>query len=108
MYRRIPAIMIFALAFGIQSAHAAAAQDLPSVAVRSADLDLSSADGTAVLYQRIRNASERVCAGFDGAGLTRRTAFRECVQTLISNTVAKVNQPTLTAYAKSTARKPSI
>ena len=108
MYRLIPAMMIFALALGIQSAHAAAPQDLPSVAVRSADLDLSSADGITVLYQRIKNASEQVCAGFDGAGLTRRSVFRECVQTVIGNTVAEVNRPTLTAYANSNVRKPSI
>src|SRR5580700_8324237 len=65
MFRFTTTMMIFALALGLQSAHAAPLQDVPSVVVHFADLDLLRSEGATVLYQRLKGAAETVCAPLD-------------------------------------------
>ena len=98
MYRFTTTMMIFALALGFQSAYAAPPENVPSIVVHFADLDLSRSEGARVLYQRLKGAAETVCAPLDDRDLARRMSFKACVQNAISTAVAKVNQPTLTAY----------
>lgn len=98
MYRFTITMMIFALALGFQSAHAAPPQNVLSVVVHFADLDLSRSEGAAVLYQRLKSAAETVCAPLDDRNVARHMRFKSCVQTAISTAVAKVDQPALTAY----------
>ena len=98
MYRFTIKMMIFALALGFQPAHAAPPENVPSVVVHFADLDLSRSEGATVLYQRLKGAAETVCAPLDDRNLARHMGFKACVQTAISTAVAKVDQPALTAY----------
>jgi UrcA family protein len=98
MYRFTTTMMIFALALGFQSAYAAPPQNVPSVVVHFADLDLSRSEGARVLYQRLKGAAETVCAPLENRDLARHMKFKACVQSAISTAVAKVDQPTLAAY----------
>jgi UrcA family protein len=109
MYR-FTMMMIFALALGFQSAHAAPPQDASSVVVHFTELDLSRSEGAAVLYQHLKGAAERVCAPLDERSLVRQMSYTACVRDAISAAVAKVNQPTLNAYyeAKTHRRNATI
>ena len=114
MYRFTTTMMIFALALGFQSAHAAPPQNVPSdvlsVVVHFADLDLSRSEGATVLYRRLKGAAQAVCAPLDGGDLARHWSFKVCVQNAISTAVAKVDRPALTAYyeAKTNGRNATI
>jgi UrcA family protein len=98
MYRFTTHTMMFALALGFQSAHAAPPQAVRSIVVRFAELDLSRIQGASILYQRLKGAAGTVCAPLDDRELARHISFTACVQNSISTAVAKVNQPALTAY----------
>jgi UrcA family protein len=100
MYR-FTTMMIFALVLGFQSAHAASPENVPSVVVHFADLDLSRSEGATVLYQRLKGAAETVCAPLDDRDIARHFRFKACVQSAISAAVAKVDKPALTAYHES-------
>ena len=93
-------IMIFGLGLSIQLAHADPPQDVHFVHVRFADLDLTRSEGAAVLYQRVRAAAKTVCASLEARDLASQIRFRDCLETAIGSAVAKVDQPTLTAYYK--------
>ena len=102
MYRLTTTIMIFGLGLSSQLAHAAPPQDVLSVDVHFADLDLSRSEGAAVLYQRLEAAARTVCAPLDARtrDLATQMRFKGCVQTAIGSAVAKVDRPVLTAYYK--------
>jgi UrcA family protein len=73
-------------------------RDAPSVTVSFSDLDLSKPRGTATLYTRIRNAARTVCGTIDIALVEEKVNWDECVDRSIANAVAKVGDPSLTAY----------
>jgi UrcA family protein len=98
MYRFTTMITNLALGLTLQSAYAASPQDLPSRTVQFADLDLSSAQGGAVLYERLRAAAETVCAPLDDRQIARHLKFNKCVKSALSSAVTKIDRPTLTAY----------
>jgi UrcA family protein len=100
MYRFTSTMMVFALALGFDLAHAASPQDAPSVIVHFADLDLSHGQAAGVLYQRLKETAETLCAPLDDRDLGAHLRFKACVQNAISTAVVKVDRPTLTAYYK--------
>ena len=110
MYRFTTTMMILALAPGLQSAHAAAPENEPSVVVHFADIDLSRSEGTTALYRRLKGAAETVCAPLDDRDLARQMSFKACVQSAISTAVARIDVPALTAYhtAKTHGRNATI
>jgi UrcA family protein len=77
-------------------ATAAQAADLPQVHVNYGDLNVNSAAGSAVLYQRIRSAAEHVCPTSDVRGLASVTAAKTCKARAIGEAVAAVHSPALT------------
>jgi UrcA family protein len=81
----------------------------PQAIVKYADLDLSTSQGAAVLYNRIRVASEGVCAPFDGGDLNSKSHAKACVQRAIEGAVAKVDRPALFAVytAKHEVQQPA-
>jgi UrcA family protein len=101
MYRFTTTMMIFGLALGFQSAHAASPENVPTVVVHFADLDLSRSEGAIVLYRRLKGAAATVCAPLDDREIARHVSFEACVQSAISAAVAKVDKPALTAYLES-------
>jgi UrcA family protein len=102
MYRFASTMLIFALSLGAQLIHADPAPDALSVTVHFADLDLTRSAGAAVVYQRLKSAAETVCGVESGSVRSRdlgsQKRFQECIWSAIGTAVAKVDQPTLTAY----------
>lgn len=66
--------------------------------VSYADLNLNGESGARVLYGRLRMAAIQVCAPFKGDSLREKTNWRECFDQAIARSVAKIDEPLLTAY----------
>jgi UrcA family protein len=73
------------------------AADVPSVIVSYADLDLSNPAGADTLYERIKAAARKVCAPLATKELSRIGLWRDCYEQAVSNAVATIDRPTLTA-----------
>jgi UrcA family protein len=88
----------FALAvvLGLLGSAQALASVPPSVKVNYADLNLSTQAGAQTLYNRIAGAARTVC-GFPGSTLLDQSIWKACYRDAISEAVAKVNSPLLTA-----------
>ncbi len=90
---RLAALASLVCAFGASPAWS---DPLPSVTVRYADLDLSTNAGATTLFHRIRGAAKGVC-GTPGTSIVEQMDWRGCVDSAVSNAVAAVNSPMLTA-----------
>jgi UrcA family protein len=78
------------------SARAANANtDAPTLTVRYADLNLSTEQGSLVLYGRIVRAAQQVCAVDDIRDLRAFNAAKLCRAQAIANAVRDVNSPML-------------
>jgi UrcA family protein len=71
--------------------------DAPQVVVHYADLNVSSPQGAAVLYVRIRRAADSVCPGINLSDLASKARKYACVHKAIADAVITVNQPALFA-----------
>jgi UrcA family protein len=60
------------------------------------DLDLSTLEGAQALYTRIKTAARHVCA-YEGRDISGQAFSKACYQGAITDAVAKVNNPLLTA-----------
>jgi UrcA family protein len=80
--------------------------DAPRATVKYADLSISTPQGAAALYARIRAAAYNVCSEFDSYHNIGALVERErCVNAAIDAAVTKVNSPALSAvYASKTGR----
>ena len=71
-----------------------------SETVQFADIDTTNVHGTAVLYERIKNAAESVCRDLEpGRSLALMRPYANCMHVVLSNAVADINRPAVTAYA---------
>jgi|SRR5712675_2513914 len=61
--------------------------------VRYHDLNLNQAEDVATLYARIRRAAAEVCTSSAASSMQR-----DCYQEAISSAIARVNNPSLSAY----------
>src|SRR5258708_12949784 len=96
MYRFTTTMMIFVLGLGYQPANAPSPGGVPSVTVHFADLDLSHSQGVTVLYRRLKDAAETVCAAQNGRDFGSQMRFKACCQAALSTAVTKPRQPPLT------------
>ncbi|HXY97673.1 MAG TPA: UrcA family protein [Steroidobacteraceae bacterium] len=103
---RLRAAMAFtALATGtaigaVGSAHAASA-DSPALKVRYSDLNLSTEQGSLVLYGRIVDAARQVCTVESIRDLRAVAASKTCREQAIAQAVRDVNSPMLASvYAE--------
>ena len=80
------------------AAQAAAKDGTRSVTVRISDLDITTQQGAATAYARIRNAAREVCGPVDIALPDERAFWDHCVSESIINAAAKVDSPSFTAY----------
>ena len=79
------------------TAHEGDGEPLTKV-VSFADLNLNGAPGVQTLYGRLRLAAAEVCAPFRGNSLREKTKWHECFDPALARSVAKVDEPRLTAY----------
>jgi UrcA family protein len=85
---------VAATATGVASA-TSPADDVPSVVVRYADLDLATDHGVRVLYARIAQAASAVCPEVPESNLHALALSRACQQQAIARAVRAVNSPLL-------------
>jgi UrcA family protein len=71
--------------------------DAPQATVKFGDLHISSPEGAAVLYGRIKSAAKSVCSQFDGPGVHAYQQRNACINKAMRDSVTKVNAPTLFA-----------
>jgi UrcA family protein len=76
---------------------AQAGESLPHKVVSIKGLNLSSTEGAAVVYGRIKNAANEVCGMYDRFNLSQSHAIQICVNEAVSRAVAQVNSPVLTS-----------
>ena len=88
----------FALGFGTISA-AADNFGVPQANIRFGDLNLATAQGAKVLYERIMSASYAVCQSFDRDRNDNADplALHACVKQIIADAVKKIGKPALYA-----------
>ena len=90
--------------FSLIAAGAAQADsfNIPATTVKYADLDLSHKAGEAVLYQRINQAAQTVCASLNMSDsvspLSLGNAYKACLRNAVSGAVARIDRPEFTAF----------
>jgi UrcA family protein len=98
--RKTARVLIAAAAVCAALVSGARAGEVPQAHVKYADLNVGSAAGAAVLYQRIKSAAAQVC-GVDGErDLGRRVQAKACETRAIAEAVAAVDAPALTGLYK--------
>jgi UrcA family protein len=98
MNTKIAGALLSALALGfatVASAHES--ESPPQVVVKYGDLDISTSQGAATLYRRIQGAATNVCSQMYVSQEAFRVRKDSCLQKVIGDAVAKVNQPELSA-----------
>ena len=73
-------------------AGAADATDVRSITVKFGDLNVSSPEGAAALYARIRSAATSVCSPTESTEYPFKTNFNACVHKAIAEAVTRVNR----------------
>jgi UrcA family protein len=85
---------------GLTIAHADTFLEPRTVTVRFADLNTANVEGAARLYRRLNFAAKTVCQDLDsGRDMFLVNLHADCVRQALSNAIAKVDRPALTAYA---------
>ena len=88
------------------SAHAEPASVTTSAkTVRYSDLDLSSAQGTQVLYKRIVSAANQLCSESGVRDLKRAAAAEACAEQAVARAVAGVHSPRLVTISSTHANR---
>jgi len=89
--------IIFASASIASAPNAAQADEVAHKVVRFKDLNLSSTEGAAVLYERIKRAAQEVCGTWDNYDPSRLHLMQTCINDAVSRAVAQVDRPMLTS-----------
>jgi UrcA family protein len=100
---------LLAAFFGVIALPAAAAPPVvaESTEVRYGDLDLDNAAGVAELYARLQVAAEKVCdSRFHPGTFVVSASWKTCVAEALTQAVAAVDRPAVTAYHASNASLP--
>jgi UrcA family protein len=92
------------LACVLVTSNAVADDQVRSETVKFADLKVDTSAGVEALYRRIYGAAQRVC-GYEAGAIQGPSIWRSCVRPTVDATIAKVNNPRLTALH--TGRNPS-
>ncbi len=79
---------------------APAAEDVPQVVVRYADLNLANEQGLKTLYRRIAAAAQAVCPQSADRELSLRSLVQECREQAIARAIHDVNIPQLAALQR--------
>jgi UrcA family protein len=72
-------------------------QAIPTVRVDYSGMNLSASTGATLLYHRLKNAAAQVCRGLEGRALSAQSKWQTCYNTALSDSVAGVNRPLVTA-----------
>jgi UrcA family protein len=104
-------VALLALASAAASSNPNDTDELHSMKVDYADLNVHTLAGAAVLYHRIERAAREVCGPdneLSAPGFSRHGQWKSCRQMAIAAAVAKVNSPWLTAIHDSKTGGPKL
>lgn len=94
----IAGAVLSALALGFATAsRAEEGAAAPKVIVKFADLDVSTSQGAMALYRRIHGAAANVCWRMYESNEVYKLNKDACLQKVIADAVAKVNEPAVSA-----------
>jgi UrcA family protein len=93
---KIAALAVLACVTGGQRADAQSAEPLTKT-VSFRDLDVTSEPGARILYVRLQRAAAEVCTPYESLELTRRRAWRSCVDNALGTAVTRLNNPLVAA-----------
>jgi UrcA family protein len=94
----IASAIVGVLATGVASVSTASeGSELLQTTVKYGDLNVSSSQGAAALYNRIRWAANGVCRPLDQGDVFSKMQVAGCVHKAIAGAVTSVDQPALTA-----------
>jgi UrcA family protein len=103
----IASAIVGVLATGVATVSTAAADpEFLQTTVKYGDLNISTSQGAAALYNRIRGAADGVCRPLDHGDLSSKSRLAACVHNAIADAVTSVNQPALTAVYSAKYRQP--
>ena len=94
-------IVIATVALVAAVAGAARAGDAPQARVKYAGLNLNTAAGATVLYQRIHRAAVQVCDVRATRDLAEQRQVKACTDHAVAEAVGAVNKPALTRVFES-------
>jgi UrcA family protein len=108
--RRFIAIAILGALASSPLCGAAERIDAPNVKVNYADLNLSTSEGAAVLYQRIRWAAKHACRpSFETSTDSVSESNEEaCIHHAIASAVTQIDRPQLFAIYKANGKTPVV
>jgi UrcA family protein len=100
--RNLPVLVAFvATACPITASHAESTDGRRSETVQFGDLNLNNQQGAITLYRRLHNAATDVCTELSvSTDLSAAPRYKRCVEQALSDAVAAVDQPAVTAYAQ--------
>jgi UrcA family protein len=105
--RALIATAMFGAAAGMTALPAAADGTVGAAqtTVKFSDLNLSTSQGAAALYARIKTAAKSVCPGAEDRDLGVRSRSGACIERAVQTAVVEVNAPALSAlYSQSTGK----
>jgi UrcA family protein len=79
-----------------------------STIIAFGDLNLDSQQGTKVLYARLRNGAEDVCASFEGRDLFFKRLWQTCFDQAVAAAVVQVNRPSLTTLHSQAVKRSRV
>jgi UrcA family protein len=94
----VAAAIVFALLSGVAGISNAKLShiDIASIRVNFADLNLTSAEEAATLYDRLRRAATLLCDDLTRKSVNDMVAVKECKEIAIDRAVREVGNPQLT------------
>jgi UrcA family protein len=93
----IACAIVGVLAAGVATvATAAEGSEFLQTTVKYGDLNVSTSQGAAALYNRIRVAADGVCSPLDHGDISSKAHLAACVHKAIAGAVTSVDQPALT------------
>jgi len=99
-------VALLALASAAASSNPSDTDELHTMKVDYADLNVHTLAGAAVLYHRIERAARDVCG--PDTDLSRHGQWKSCCRMAITAAVAKVNSPWLTAIHDNKTTGPKL
>lgn len=96
IHRSSPVSITLVAMVGLFGAGQLPAAEQQSITVKYHDLDLSTLAGARTLYGRITAAARNVC-GYEGRSFTDQAFWNGCYRGAVTDAVAKVDSPLLTA-----------
>jgi UrcA family protein len=98
LYGFLASAIFGVLAAGVATVSTAAeATEFLQTTVKYGDLNVSTSQGAAALYNRIRVAADGVCSPLDHGDISSKMNVAACVHKAIAGAVTSVDQPALTA-----------